>query len=105
MTSSNLSSPFGVTRRQWGRKKNASRFASLESVTVPQGTALGVRGDRIRSPFPRRQIQRFQGREAIRSVSVVSRPHLAIELGRRFGVRIVSSPTFSVFTLPRRWVA
>jgi len=27
----------------------------------------------------------------------------AAEAGRRFGVRIVSSPTCSLFTMPRRW--
>ena len=84
---------------------NSPDGLSHEFLHVHPGTALGVRGDRICSPFHRLQIYRFQGREALSSVSVVGRPHLAIEAGRRFGVRIVNSPTCSVFTLPRRWVA
>jgi hypothetical protein len=38
-------------------------------------------------------------------VSAVRRPHFAIEARRRFGVRIVNSPTCSLFTLPCRWAA
>ena len=36
-------------------------------------------------------------------ISVVGHAYFAIEAGRRFGVRIVSSPTCSLFTVPRRW--
>src|SRR5208282_5739156 len=38
-------------------------------------------------------------------ISVVCHLHSAIEAGRRFGVKIVSSPTCSLFTVPRRWAA
>ena len=37
--------------------------------------------------------------------SVVSHTHFEIEDCRRFGVRIVNSPTCSLFTVPRRWGA
>jgi len=36
---------------------------------------------------------------------VLGRPHFAIEAGRRFGVKTLSSPTCSLFTVPRRWAA
>jgi hypothetical protein len=36
-------------------------------------------------------------------ISVVFHLRSAIEAGRRLGVRIVSSPTCSLFTVPRRW--
>jgi hypothetical protein len=36
-------------------------------------------------------------------ISVVSDDYFAIEAARRFGVRIVSSPTCSLFAVPRRW--
>src|ERR1700694_3428428 len=35
-------------------------------------------------------------------ISVIDHPHFAIEACRRFGVRIVNSPTCSLFTLPLR---
>jgi hypothetical protein len=63
--------------------------------------------DRIRgnesTDFTSKFLQRCHARRS--RISVLCHLHSAIEAGRRFGVRIVSSPTCSLFTVPPKWEA
>ena len=63
--------------------------------------------DRIRgnesTDFTSKFLQSCHARRS--RLSVLCHLHSAIEAGRRLAVRIVSSPTCSLFTVPRRWAA